>query len=247
MRVLAFVYGVVCYAIFFAVFLYAMGFIGNFAVPKSIDGEVTVPFNQALIINALLLSVFAISHSVMARPGFKKVWTKIVPTVIERSTYVLVSSLAMILMFWQWQPMGGEMIWSVTGQVGRTALLGLYAFGWVLVLVATFLINHFDLFGLRQVWLYLRGKEYTPLRFGTPGPYKLVRHPLYVGWITVFWATPEMSIAHLVFAIATTAYIVVAIQFEERDLVTYLGEDYVNYRRSVPMLIPGMIRKGAGK
>jgi protein-S-isoprenylcysteine O-methyltransferase Ste14 len=175
----------------------------------------------------------------MARRWFKERWTRIVPPALERSTYVLLSSLALILLFWQWRPLGG-VIWSVTDPAGSAVLRSLFFFGFGLVLLATFLINHFDLFGLRQVWLYFRGKPYTQLRFGTPGPYRLVRHPLYVGWFFAFWMTPHMTFAHLLFAIATTAYILIAIQLEERDLVREFGESYEEYRRSVPMLVPFM-------
>lgn len=236
-RIAAFTYGVVCYAIFFATFLYAIGFLGNFLVPKSIDSGPRIAFLPALLIDIGLLAVFALQHSVMARPAFKRVWTKIVPKPIERSTYTLLSSLALILLFAGWQPLGGT-IWEVENGVAQAVLYGLFATGWLVVLASTFLINHFDLFGLRQVWLYLRGKEYTPLEFQTPGFYKHVRHPLYVGWFLAFWATPVMTAAHLVFAITTTAYILVAIQLEERDLIGFHGRDYVEYRRRVPMLIP---------
>ena len=236
-RIAVFLYGLVCYAIFFGTFLYAVGFIGNLFVPKSIDSAPQEPLLQALLINVLLLGIFAIQHSLMARPFFKQRWTKIVPKPAERSTYVLFSSLALILMFWQWQPMGG-VVWDVQDPVARGLLLSLFGFGWLLVLATTFLINHFDLFGLRQVTLYLLGKEYTPLPFKTPGLYKLVRHPLYVGWLFAFWATPTMTVAHLVFALATSAYILVAIRWEERDLVNEHGKAYEHYRQSVPMLIP---------
>ena len=236
-RIVAFTYGVVCYAIFFGTFLYAVGFVGNFIVPKSIDSTPTGPLGQALLVNALLLGLFAVQHSVMARPAFKRWWTRIVPKPVERSTYVLFSSLALIALFAYWQPIGG-VIWDVQHPVGQAALYGLFAFGWGLVLVATFLINHFDLFGLRQVWLYLRGREYRPPDFKTPGPYQLVRHPLYVGWLFAFWATPTMTAAHLFFALLTTAYILIAIYFEERDLVAEHGARYTQYRDQVPMLVP---------
>jgi protein-S-isoprenylcysteine O-methyltransferase Ste14 len=173
----------------------------------------------------------------MARKGFKDWWTKFIPKPLERSTYVLFSALAVILLYWQWQPMGG-VIWEVTDATMVAILNGLMIIGWLIVLVTTFLINHFDLFGLRQVFLYLRGKKYTDLGFVTPGPYKLVRHPLYLGWLFMFWSTPVMTVAHLVFAIATTGYILIAIQLEEKDLVRIHGKDYTNYRKSVPMIFP---------
>lgn len=236
-RLAVFTYGVVSYAIFFATFLYAIGFVGNFFVPSTIDGEPTLPFWTAFAINSGLLGLFAMQHSVMARPTFKKWWTKIVPSAAERSTYTLFSSLALIALFYFWQPMGGE-IWTVEHPVAVAVLYGLFAFGWTLVLVSTFLINHFDLFGLRQVWIYLRGREYTHLRFATPGPYKMVRHPLYLGWLFAFWMTPTMTATHLLFAVMTTVYILVAIQLEERNLAQYHGKRYVEYRRRVPMIIP---------
>jgi protein-S-isoprenylcysteine O-methyltransferase Ste14 len=236
-RILIFTYGAICYAIFFVTFLYAAGFVGDFVVPRSIDSPATVPFLLALLVNLGLLALFAVQHSVMARPAFKSWWTRFIPEPAERSTYVLFSSLALIALFVFWQPMGG-VVWHVENTSGRTALHAVFAFGWLLVLVTTFLINHFDLFGLRQVWLHLLGKPYTSLKFVTPGPYRLVRHPLYVGWLCAFWATPTMTVAHLVFALATTAYILIAIRLEERDLVTYHGEAYLAYRRQVPMLIP---------
>jgi len=236
-RVAIFAYGLVCYAVFFATFLYALGFVGNLFVPRSIDGVPRTDFTTALFIDLGLLGVFAIQHSLMARPFFKRWFTRLIPEAAERSTYVLFSSLALIALFAYWQPLGG-IVWDVDDAVGRAILYTLFGFGWTLVLVSTFLINHFDLFGLRQIWLQLRGVPYVPLKFGTPGPYRLVRHPLYVGWFFAFWATPVMTITHLVFAVATTAYILIAIQLEERDLIDALGDDYRRYRERVPMIIP---------
>jgi methanethiol S-methyltransferase len=236
-RMLVFLYGSLTYLVFLGTFLYAIGFIGGFGVPTRLDGASEEPFGKALAINAALLALFAVQHSVMARKWFKDAWTRVVPAAAERSTYVLFSSLALILLFWQWRPMGG-VVWSVEDPTARLLLRGLFGFGWALVLVCTFLINHFDLFGLRQVWLHLVGKPYTPLRFATPGPYRLVRHPLYVGWFFAFWMTPTMTVAHLVFAITTAAYILVAIQLEERDLLRMHPGDYAEYRRRVPMLLP---------
>jgi len=241
-RILFFLYGSLSYVLFLGTFLYAIGFIGNFGVPRTLDGVASAPLGISLAIDVLLLTVFAVQHSVMARKWFKEWWTRMVPKPLERSTYVLFSSVALIALFALWQPLGG-VVWSVEDPAGRLVLRGLFAFGWALVLVSTFLINHFDLFGMRQVWLYLMGRPYTTLRFGTPGPYRLVRHPLYVGWLFAFWMTPVMTFAHLLFSIATTAYILLAIQLEERDLVREHGESYEEYRRSVPMLIPS-IRKG---
>ena len=229
-------YGVLVYAMFLGVFLYAVGFIGNFLVPKSIDSAPQVPFLQALLTNVALLGVFGLQHSVMARPAFKRWLTSWLSPAIERSTYVLATNLALILLFWGWQPMGG-MVWNVEEPIGQAVLYGLCAFGWLLVLVTTFLINHFDLFGLRQVWLYALGKPYTPLRFVTPGPYKLVRHPLYVGWFLAIWCTPQMTVTHMLFALVTAAYIVAAISLEERDLIDAHPE-YQAYRRQVPKLLP---------
>lgn len=236
-RILFFIYGSLCYLMFVGTFLYALGFIGNFGVTKTLDGALSGSLLSALATNAGLLALFAVQHSVMARKWFKESWTRVVPQPIERSTYVLFSSLALILLFWLWRPMGGQ-VWSVEDPAGRIALRAMFAFGWGLVLVSTFLINHFDLFGLRQVWLYLLGKPYSAVRLATPGPYRLVRHPLYLGWLFAFWMTPTMSLAHLLFAIATTAYILLAIQFEERDLIREHGPAYEQYRRSVAMLVP---------
>jgi methanethiol S-methyltransferase len=236
-RILFFAYGSLCYLVFFGTFLYAIGFIGNFGVPTTLDGAATGPLGTGIAIDAALLTAFAIQHSVMARKWFKEWWTRIIPTPIERSTYVLFSSVALILLFAFWRPLGG-VIWSIEDPAARFVLRALFAFGWALVLFSTFLINHFDLFGLRQVWLYLLGRPSDPMRFTTPGPYRMVRHPLYVGWLFAFWMTPVMTLAHLLFSVATTAYILLAIQFEERDLVREHGDKYEEYRRSVPMLIP---------
>jgi protein-S-isoprenylcysteine O-methyltransferase Ste14 len=237
-------YGVVSYAIFFATFLYAVGFVGGFLVPRSIDGTPHHSLGFALLIDAVLLGVFAIQHSVMARPAFKRSFTRFIPESAERSTYVLMSSLALILVFCFWEPMGG-VIWDVQNSVGSLLLQCGFAFGWLTVLVTTFLINHFDLFGLRQVWKYFRRQPYVALKFVTPGPYKMVRHPLYVGWLFSFWCTPHMTLAHLVFAVLTTAYILIAIRLEERDLVTIHGVDYVEYRSKTPMLVPNLARQEA--
>ena len=242
-RLLVFAYGVIAYSVFFVTYLYAAGFIGNLIVPKSLDSAPTAPLGMALLINLGLLSLFAVQHSVMARPWFKRALVRIIPPAAERSTYTLASSLALILLFWLWSPLGGT-VWDVQNPTGRAVLYGLFAFGFLLVLVTTFLINHFDLFGLRQVWLYLLGREYKPLHFVTPGPYRLVRHPLYVGWLFAFWATPTMTLTHLLFAVVTTAYIVVAIQFEEHDLIDAHPE-YAEYKRRVPMMVPMPTRRAA--
>lgn len=235
-RLAIFAYGVLCYAIFFGTFLYAAGWVGNFLVPTSIDAPATDPLWFAALINVGLLGVFALQHSVMARPAFKRWWTRIIPEPAERATYTLLSSLALILIFWQWRPMGG-VVWDVQHPALRVALYAVFALGWLTVLCTTFLINHFDLFGLRQVWLYLNNRAYTHLCFTTPGPYRFVRHPLYVGWLLGFWGTPTMTAAHLLFAVVTSAYILIAIQLEERDLVAAHPE-YEDYRRRVPMLVP---------
>jgi protein-S-isoprenylcysteine O-methyltransferase Ste14 len=235
-RTLVLLYGVACYVVFFATFLYAIAFLGNFIIDNSIDAAPTRGVGEAIAINIALLAAFALQHSIMARPAFKRWWTRFVPPAAERSTYVLFSSLALILLFWLWQPMGA-VVWQVDRPIGRGLLYAGYASGWVLLLVATFLINHFDLFGLRQSWLYFRGRPYTEIVFRTPGLYKVVRHPLYVGWLLTFWCTPTMTAAHLMFALLTTTYILIAIQLEERDLTRAFPE-YESYRRKVPALIP---------
>jgi protein-S-isoprenylcysteine O-methyltransferase Ste14 len=243
-RIIFFVYGVVAYVIFLATFLYAIAFVGGFAVPRTLDGPLEGSLAGAVAINCVLLTVFAVQHSVMARRWFKEWWTQIVPWTIERSTYVLCASLALLLLFWQWRPIGIE-IWSVENVAARAVLWTLFAAGWLTVLIVTFLINHFDLFGLRQVWLPLVGRAYTRIAFRTPLPYRYVRHPLYFGFLLAFWMTPTMTLAHLLFAIATTAYIVLAIQFEERDLVKEHGAAYEDYRRRVSMLLPWRRRMAA--
>lgn len=236
-RIAIFVYGVVSYAVFFATFLYAIGFVANVATPTSLDAGASGSFATALLVNLALLTLFALQHSVMARPAFKRAWTRIVPEPAERSTYVLLSSVALILLFAFWQPMGG-VVWDVQSPGARALLQSLCMAGFLIVLVSTFLINHFDLFGLRQVWLHLLDRPYTYLPFRTPGPYRVVRHPLYVGWLVAFWAAPTMTVAHLVFALATTGYILAAIPFEEADLEAVHGEPYRRYRRSVGMFLP---------
>jgi protein-S-isoprenylcysteine O-methyltransferase Ste14 len=245
-RILQFLYGIACYLVFLASFLYAIAFVGGFLVPTRLDAPAaSTPIVAAILVDALLLLVFAIQHSVMARPWFKRRWTRIVPAPVERSTFVLAASLALALVFWQWRPIGIT-VWSVEDPLARTLLWSLFAAGWATVLVVTFLINHFDLFGLRQVWLALRGQPYTPIAFRTPLPYRHVRHPLYLGFLLAFWATPHMTVAHLLFALLTTGYILVAIQFEERDLLAQHGARYEQYRRSVPMLLPRW-RRAAGR
>lgn len=235
-RTTVLLYGVFAYAVFFVTFCYTPGFVGNFLVPKSIDAPPTTSFGLALLVNLGLLGLFSVQHSVMARPFFKRWFTRIIPEAAERSTYTLVSSLALIALFWFWQPMGG-MIWQVDNAAGRPLLLVGLASGWLLVLAVSFMINHFDLFGLRQVWLHFRNRPYTAIKFATPGLYKLVRHPLYVGWLLLFWCTPTMTAAHLFFAVMTTGYILAGLYFEERDLQDAHPE-YADYRRTTPMFLP---------
>jgi len=240
-RVAIFAYGVACYALFHLTALLGVAFLGNFALERTIDAAPRTGLAWAIAVDVLLLTVFALQHSVMARPSFKRWWTQFIPEPAERSTYVLLSCVALLLLYWQWQPIGG-VVWNVQSETGRAILYGLYAAGWIGLVAATFAINHFDLFGLRQVWIYFQGRDYERLPFHVPGPYRLVRHPIYVGWLTIFWAAPTMTSAHLLFAVATTAYILIAIRLEERDLEGVFGEKYASYKRAVPMLIPGARR-----
>jgi len=239
-RVLVLAYGVTCYVLFLGVFVYGIGFVGGFLTPTSLDGVVEVQRlgggTHAMLINFALVAAFGLQHSVMARPAFKRWLTRWIPEPIERSTYVLAANIALGMLFWQWRPMGG-LVWYVDEGWTRVVLWSLYAIGWLTVLVTTCLINHFDLFGLRQVWLCFQGRPYAPLPFVTPGPYRLVRHPLYIGWLMAFWATPTMTFAHLLFAAALTVYILMAIRLEERDLIE-IHRAYAEYRRRVPMLVP---------
>ncbi|MCI4568461.1 methanethiol S-methyltransferase [Lysobacter sp. CFH 32150] len=244
-RLLALLYGAACYALFLATFLYAIAFVAGVGVPKHIDNGVTAPFLVALGIDLALLSLFAVQHSGMARPAFKRWWTKFVPAPIERSTFVLASSLVLVLLFWQWRPLP-QLIWSVDDGIARWALYALSAMGWLLVLTGTFVINHFDLFGLRQVWFYARKRQAVDEPFVTRAFYRIVRHPLMLGFLIAFWATPTMSAGHLLFALVTTGYILVAVKFlEERDLVAQYGDTYRAYQRQVPMLLPWSKRRHA--
>jgi protein-S-isoprenylcysteine O-methyltransferase Ste14 len=243
LRIAGFTYGVLCYAVFFVTFLYAFGFVGNFLTPTALDmlpSANAMHWSKALLVNLGLLTLFAVQHSVMARPWFKARWTRIVPESIERSTYVLCASAAMIAMFYFWQPIGG-VIWHTADPILRGVVVTVMTLGWSLVFVSTWLINHFDLFGLRQVWFLLMDKPYTHLPFTTPLFYRFIRHPLYLGCIIGFWATPTMTAAHLVFAIATTIYILLAIRWEERDLLDLHGQKYRDYRSRVSKLIPSVV------
>lgn len=243
-RILAFIYGIISYLAFLGAFCYAIAFVGDFWVPKTINSGETGAFLPALLINAGLLGLFAIQHSGMARPGFKKWWTKIIPESIERSTYVLLASGVLVLLMWQWQPMP-EVVWSVENEIGRQILWGLFGLGWFIVLVSTYMISHFHLFGLIQVYDFLKRKGISAPEFQTPGFYKYVRHPLMTGFFIAFWATPEMTVGHLIFSLATTGYILIALQLEERDLIKAFGEKYRRYREQVPMFIPRPGRKAS--
>lgn len=242
-KFIAFLYGVVTYLFFFVTFLYAIGFVTGVVVPKTIDTGAVVPPTEAFVVNVLLLSLFAIQHSVMARRQFKEWWTRFIPKPVERSTYVLFATLALALLLWQWRPMP-TVVWQIADPRIAAAVFGLSMFGWFLVLLSTFLINHFELFGLHQVVNYLAGRTMPPMRFKAPMLYKLVRHPIYLGFIIAFWAAPTMTVGHLLFAVVTTAYIFVGIALEERDLVALFGDDYRRYRQRVAMIIP-FLRKSS--
>jgi protein-S-isoprenylcysteine O-methyltransferase Ste14 len=236
-RWMFFAYGLVCYLMFFAVYAYFCGFTGNLLVPKSIDAPAQPTATASLAVNLALLLAFGWSHSVMARPAFKRYWTRLVPQPIERSTYVLVSSLMLALLMWQWRPMAA-VVWNIESDAGRALMWAMFAAGWLMVPAVSLMINHFDLFGMRQVWLYFLGRPYEPLPFRTPMLYSRVRHPLYIGWAMAFWASPTMSAGHLLFASVLTAYMGLAALVEERDLIAHFGDQYLQYRRDVPRFVP---------
>jgi protein-S-isoprenylcysteine O-methyltransferase Ste14 len=236
-RALALLYGLLAYLFFFGTFLYAIGFVGNVVVPKSIDTGKPSPISSAVIIDAVLLSIFALQHSIMARQGFKRQWTRIVSWYVERTTYVVAATAALALLLWQWRPIPAA-IWDIRGTVFGSVLSVTFWIGWGILLLSTFLINHFELFGLNQVWAYSRGVEFHPPAFKSPSLYRVVRHPIYMGFVIAFWSAPRMTVGHLLFSVATTGYILVGIFFEERDLVSHYGDLYREYRTRVPMLIP---------
>jgi methanethiol S-methyltransferase len=234
---IAVIYGVAAYAVFLFTILYAIGFVSNLVVPKSIDSGVAGPVIESLLINTMLLGLFALQHSVMARQSFKRWWTRIVPASTERSTFVLFSSLALLLLYWQWRPIP-EPIWTVNHPLVANALEAIALFGWGLLFVSTFMLSHFELFGLSQVFARLFGKQLPATKFHAPLLYRVVRHPIYLSFLLAFWATPLMTAGHLLFAVATTGYILIGIQLEERDLVAMFGDQYRSYRQRVSMLIP---------
>jgi methanethiol S-methyltransferase len=237
MGVIAAVYGILCYLAFLASFLYSIGFVGDFLVPKTIDSPPSMGMPGSVGVDVVLLALFAFQHSIMARPGFKSAWTRVVPASVERSTYVLFSSLLLGLLFWKWQAIP-TLVWDIQWWVLKVLLLVLFATGWLILLLATFMINHFDLFGLRQVYLRMRGQDYVGLEFTQRALYKVVRHPIMLGFLIAFWATPRMSTGHMIFAVATTGYILVGILLEEHDLMKSHGDTYGAYRARVPMLLP---------